>query len=120
MSTFLRYILGNDKDIAHADLNWLLPVSFTAGMGSFYGMPWEIYRTDKILLPDDNAGGSGETPRARTVTFFTKGGGLPGYRTLILLVPGIRSGHHDFHRRRRDIAGCITGHAHRPTDSCGG
>lgn len=58
MSTFLRYILGNDKDIAHADLNWLLPVSFTAGMGSFYGMPWEIYRTDKILLPDDNAGGS--------------------------------------------------------------
>lgn len=58
MSAFLRYILGNDKDIAHADLNWLLPVSFTAGMGSFYGMPWEIYRTDKILLPDDNAGGS--------------------------------------------------------------
>jgi CubicO group peptidase (beta-lactamase class C family) len=87
MSTFLRYILGNYKDIADANLNWLLPVSFTAGMWSFYGMPWEIYRTSKIFLPDDNAGGSGETRRARTVMFFTKGGGLPGYRTLILLVP---------------------------------
>lgn len=38
MSTFLRYILGNYKDIADAKLNWLLPVSFTAGMGNFYGM----------------------------------------------------------------------------------
>ncbi|KAF7116146.1 hypothetical protein CNMCM5793_004166 [Aspergillus hiratsukae] len=80
MSTILRYILANYKDIADAKLNWLLPVSFTAGMGSFYGMPWEIYRTDKILLPDDKR-------RGRTVTFFTKGGGHPGYITLILLVP---------------------------------
>jgi CubicO group peptidase (beta-lactamase class C family) len=80
MSIFLRYILANYKDIAEAKMNWLLPVSFTAGMGSFYGMPWEIYRTDKILLPGDKR-------RARTVTFFTKGGGHPGYRTLITLVP---------------------------------
>ncbi|RHZ67146.1 serine hydrolase domain-containing protein [Aspergillus thermomutatus] len=87
MSTFLRYILGKYKDIADAKLNWLLPVSFTAGMGSFYGMPWEIFRTDKILLPHNTAGRRGETGRARTVTFFTKGGGLPGYRSLILLVP---------------------------------
>jgi CubicO group peptidase (beta-lactamase class C family) len=80
MSVFLRYVLANYKDIADAKSNWLLPVSFTAGMGSFYGMPWEIFRTDRILLPDDKR-------RARTVTFFTKGGGLPGYKTLILLVP---------------------------------
>jgi hypothetical protein len=80
MSTFLRYILGNYKDIADAKLNWLLPVSFTVGMGSFFGMPWEIYRTDKIPLQDDKR-------RGRAVTFFTKGGGHPGYRTLILLVP---------------------------------
>lgn len=87
MSTFLRSILRNYKDIADAKLNWLLPVSFTAGMGNFYGMPWEIYRTDQILVPDGNVGSSGEMRRTRTVTFFTKGGGLPGYRTLILLVP---------------------------------
>jgi CubicO group peptidase (beta-lactamase class C family) len=80
MSIFLRYILANYKDIANAKLNWLLPVSFTAGMGSYYGMPWEIFRTDRILLPDDKR-------RARTVTFFTKGGGVPGYRTILLLVP---------------------------------
>ncbi|EAW24644.1 serine hydrolase domain-containing protein [Aspergillus fischeri NRRL 181] len=80
MSTFLRYVLANFTDIADGKLNWLLPVSFTAGMGSFYGMPWEVYRTDRILLLDDKR-------RTRTVTFFTKGGGLPGYRTLILLVP---------------------------------
>ncbi|PKX90068.1 serine hydrolase domain-containing protein [Aspergillus novofumigatus IBT 16806] len=80
MSIFLRYILANYKDIADAKLNWLLPVSFTAGMGSYYGMPWEIFRTDRILLPDDKR-------RTRTVTFFTKGGGVPGYRTIILLVP---------------------------------
>ncbi|KAG2009348.1 hypothetical protein GB937_007751 [Aspergillus fischeri] len=80
MSIFLRYVLSNYKDIADAKLNWLLPVSFTAGMGSYYGMPWEIFRTDRILLPDDKR-------RTRTVTFFTKGGGVPGYRTIILLVP---------------------------------
>ncbi|KAF5857852.1 hypothetical protein ETB97_005196 [Aspergillus alliaceus] len=81
MSTFLRYILGNYKDIfADAKLNWLLPVSFIAGMGSFYVMPWKTYRTDKIILPDDKR-------RSRRVMFFTKGGGLPGYSTLILLVP---------------------------------
>ena len=52
-----------------------MPVSFTAGLNGFYGMPWEIFRTDKILAP------------GKAVTFFTKGGGLPGYSTKILLVP---------------------------------
>ncbi|GIK06627.1 hypothetical protein Aspvir_002277 [Aspergillus viridinutans] len=80
MSVFLCYILAEYKDIADAKLNWLLSVSFMAGMGSFYGMLWEIFRTDRILLSDDKR-------RARTVMFFTKGGGLLGYRTLIVLVP---------------------------------
>lgn len=80
MSILLRYILSNYKDIADAKLNWLLPVSFTAGMGSYYGMPWEIFRADRILLPDDKR-------RARTVTFFTKDGGVPRYRSIILIVP---------------------------------
>lgn len=80
MSILLRYILSNYKDIADAKLNWLLPVSFTAEMGSYYGMPWEIFRADRILLPDDKR-------RARTVTFFTKDGGVPRYRSIILIVP---------------------------------
>ncbi|KIW95273.1 uncharacterized protein Z519_03857 [Cladophialophora bantiana CBS 173.52] len=77
MSVFLRHLLKTYSNIANAKVNWLLPVSFTPGWKSFYGMPWEIYRTDRIL-------GSSS---GRTVSFFTKGGGLPGYRTLILLVP---------------------------------
>ncbi|EAW13497.1 serine hydrolase domain-containing protein [Aspergillus clavatus NRRL 1] len=82
MSTFLRYILANYRDIADTKLNWLLPGSFMAGMGNFYGMPWEIFRTDKILLAD-----GGQACGGRPVTFFTKEGGHPGYRTLVLLVP---------------------------------
>jgi len=75
MSKFLRYILTHFNDITHA-LNWFQPASFTAGVNSFYGTPWEILRTDKILRGSQ-----------RAVTFFTKSGGLPGYRTIIILVP---------------------------------
>lgn len=79
MSVFLRYVLKNYKNIVDARLNWL-PLPSNVGVGSYYGMPWETFRTDKIL----DAG--------RTVTFFTKGGGLPGYSTLILVVPQYVSG----------------------------
>ncbi len=74
MSAFLRFVLNHYKNIVNAKLNWL-PLPSFVGLGSYYGMPWETFRTDKIL----DAG--------RTVTFFTKGGGLPGYSTLIILVP---------------------------------
>lgn len=75
MSKFLRYVLSRFNGITHT-LNWLQPASFTAGLNSFYGVPWEVFRTNKILLDRD-----------RVVTFFTKGGGLPGYTTNIVLVP---------------------------------
>lgn len=75
MSKYLRYILTHYNGITTA-LNWFQPVSFTQGVSSYYGIPWETFRTDKIL-PDSH----------RPVTFYTKGGGLPGYSTLILLVP---------------------------------
>ncbi|RVX70222.1 hypothetical protein B0A52_05555 [Exophiala mesophila] len=75
MSKYLRYILTHYNGITNA-LNWFQPVSFTQGISSYYGIPWETFRTDKIL-PDSR----------RPVTFYTKGGGLPGYSTLILLVP---------------------------------
>ncbi|KIX05029.1 uncharacterized protein Z518_05901 [Rhinocladiella mackenziei CBS 650.93] len=75
MSKFLRYILTHYNGITHA-LNWLHPASFTSGINSFYGIPWEILRTNKILGGPD-----------RAVTFVTKSGGLPAYRTIIILVP---------------------------------
>lgn len=75
MSTFLRYVLNHFNGIT-PKLNWFQPASFTEGVNSFYGMPWEIFRTDKIL-----------SGASRPVTFITKGGGLPGYITNIILVP---------------------------------
>jgi hypothetical protein len=45
-------------------------------MHSFYGMPWEIFRTDTIL---DHT--------KRPVTFVTKSGGLPSYFSIIIVLP---------------------------------
>lgn len=77
MSKFLRYVLTHFNGITPA-LNWLQPASFAEGVRSFYGVPWEIFRTDKMLTQPSSH---------RPVTFITKGGGLPGYSTNILLVP---------------------------------
>jgi CubicO group peptidase (beta-lactamase class C family) len=74
-SKFLRYILKNYNSIATGE-NWLSPASWGTGMSNFYGMPWEIFRSDEIL----------EDTR-RPVTFYTKSGGLPGYASLIVLLP---------------------------------
>ncbi len=75
MSKFLRYVLTHYNAIA-TGINWLFPASWGGSTESFYGMPWEIFRTDRIL----------EDSR-RPVTFATKGGGLPGYVTLISVLP---------------------------------
>ncbi|KIW67042.1 hypothetical protein PV04_06319 [Phialophora macrospora] len=84
MSIFLRHVLAEYMDIGAAKTNWMPEASSAAGgSGSWYGMPWEIFRTEKIL----GGGGGGDASAARSVTFFTKGGGLPGYRTVIVLVP---------------------------------
>ena len=75
MSKFLRYVLKSYNSIATGE-NWLSPASWGTGMSNFYGMPWEIFRSDKIL----------ENTR-RPVTIYTKSGGLPGYYSLIALLP---------------------------------
>lgn len=75
MSKFLGYVLTHYNGITPA-MNWFQPGSFTAGLYSFYGTPWEIFRTDRILSTSDKA-----------VTFYTKGGGLPGYSTNIIVAP---------------------------------
>lgn len=82
MSTYLRHILTHFNSPPTLSLqagNWLTPHSFTSSMNSFYGMPWEIFRSMVILSPTRE--------RSRAVTFFTKGGGVPGYTTNIALAP---------------------------------
>lgn len=66
LSKFLRYILTHYNGITYA-ANWVHPVSPSTGLYSFYGMPWEIFHTDRILQKSQ-----------RTVKFITKSGGLPG------------------------------------------
>ncbi|KAF1979093.1 beta-lactamase/transpeptidase-like protein [Bimuria novae-zelandiae CBS 107.79] len=75
LSKYLRYILTHCNGITHA-LNWLHPVSNSKDQHSFYGMPWEIFQTDRVLSNSQ-----------RTIRFVTKGGGLPSYFTLIIVIP---------------------------------
>ncbi|KAH4102644.1 hypothetical protein HBI65_176280 [Parastagonospora nodorum] len=75
MSKYLRYVLTHYNDIV-TGVNWLNPVSPSEGLHSFYGMPWEILHTDRVLKNS-----------RRTVRFITKGGGLPGYFSVIAVVP---------------------------------
>lgn len=75
MSKFLRYILRHYNAIA-TGVNWLLPVSWATGTHSFYGMPWEILRTEAVLEHSK-----------RPVTIVSKSGGLPGYVSQIFLLP---------------------------------
>jgi hypothetical protein len=75
LSKYLRYVLTHHNDITNA-VNWMHPVSPARGLHSFYGMPWEIFRTDRILKASK-----------RTVNFITKGGGLPGYSSIIIAIP---------------------------------
>jgi len=74
LSKYLRYILTHYNTIA--GLNWLHPVSPSGGLNSFYGMPWEILHSDRALKDSK-----------RTVRFITKGGGLPGYTSIIVIIP---------------------------------
>lgn len=75
LSKFLRHVLSRYNGITHA-LNWLHPVSNSNGLHSFYGMPWEIFQSDRVLSNSQ-----------RTIRFITKGGGLPSYSSLIILIP---------------------------------
>ena len=75
MSKYVRYVLTHFNAIAPG-VNWMFPASWSTGTQSFYGMPWEIFRTDRIL-PDTK----------RPVTFVTKAGGVPDYFSRISLMP---------------------------------
>ena len=75
LSLYLRYILTHYNGL-HTGSNWLQPASFSTGSSSYYGMPWEIYRALNLL-----------PLRSVPVTFFTKGGGVPGYVSIIAIAP---------------------------------
>ncbi|KAF7191367.1 putative hydrolase M10 [Pseudocercospora fuligena] len=74
MSKFVRYILTHYNTVA-TGINWLLPASWATGINTFYGMPFEIFRIDKILEESQ-----------RPVTFVTKSGGLPGYYSQMMIL----------------------------------
>ncbi|CAN9334846.1 unnamed protein product [Alternaria alternata] len=75
LSKYLRYVLTHFNAITHA-INWLHPVSHSHGSNSFYGMPWEIFTTDRVLKESN-----------RTIRVVSKSGGLPGYTSIIMTVP---------------------------------
>jgi hypothetical protein len=75
LSKYLRYVLTHFNGVTHS-LNWLNPASPSYGLHSFYGTPWEIYQTDRVLQDS-----------RRTVRFITKGGGVPGYTSIIIVAP---------------------------------
>ncbi|KAF2744328.1 beta-lactamase/transpeptidase-like protein [Sporormia fimetaria CBS 119925] len=75
LARYMRHILTHHNTITPT-LNWLTPASTAEGLNSFYGAPWEIFRTERLL----------ESSR-RTVEFITKTGGLPGYVSDLILVP---------------------------------
>lgn len=75
MSKFLRYILTHYNAVA-TGINWLMPASWSTNMESFWGMPFEIFRIDEALKDS-----------RRPVTFVTKSGGLPGYFSLMTVMP---------------------------------
>lgn len=76
LSVFLRAILNSellDESMTNA---WFKPHSWSSGLNAAYGMPWEIYRTTKLLSDSD-----------RGMTIVTKGGALYGYYSHIILLP---------------------------------
>ncbi|KAJ4348028.1 uncharacterized protein N0V89_009400 [Didymosphaeria variabile] len=75
LSKFLRHVLTRYNGITHA-LNWMHPVSPSKDLHSFYGMPWEIFQSDRVLSNSQ-----------RAIRFITKGGGLPSYTSLVILIP---------------------------------
>ena len=80
MSTWLRHVLSTYNARPLAAGNWFAPTSFSASIDTFYGMPWEIFRarTNEVVK---------ECKSTRPLTFITKSGGLPGYTSIVIMIP---------------------------------
>ena len=80
LSTWLRYILSTYNAQTLAAGNWFTPTSFSGSIDTFYGTPWEIFRARTHEVME-------ELKSTRPLTFVTKGGGLPGYSSMMIMVP---------------------------------
>ena len=80
MSTWLRYVLSTYNARPLAAGNWFAPTSFSSSINTYYGMPWETFqaRTNEVVS---------EFKSTRPLTFVTKGGGLPGYTSIVIMIP---------------------------------
>ena len=80
LSTWLRYVLSTYNTQTLTAGNWFTPTSFSGSIDTFYGMPWEIFRarTNEVVE---------ELESTRPLTFVTKGGGMPGYTSIVIMVP---------------------------------
>ncbi|KIN07557.1 hypothetical protein OIDMADRAFT_22431 [Oidiodendron maius Zn] len=75
LSEYIRSILSS-KLLPIATVNaWMKPHSWSHGVNSAYGMPWEMFRTTKL------------TSGGRAIDIITKGGDLTGYASLIAMIP---------------------------------
>lgn len=80
LGIWLRYVLGSFNAHAHGALNWFSPAAYSGGVTNFYGLPWEILRVKTNEVSE-------KLKSERALTLVSKGGGLPGYSTEIILVP---------------------------------
>ena len=80
LSIWLRYILSTYNAQALAAANWFSPTSFSGNIDTFYGMPWEIFRARTNEISEG-------CKSTRPLTFISKNGALPGYSSMIIMVP---------------------------------
>jgi hypothetical protein len=75
LTQYLQSILSS-KLLPQAKTNaWMKPQSWSLGTTSAYGIPWEMLRTTKL------------TRDGRAIDIVTKSGDLPGYNSLIVMIP---------------------------------
>ncbi|KAI9172555.1 Beta-lactamase-like protein [Paramyrothecium foliicola] len=80
LSTFIRSIFRSTLLSSTLARSWLKPASFAGALSMSLGMPWEIIRL------------SGLTPDGRPIDMYSKLGDMPGYSTMMFLLPDYKVG----------------------------
>ncbi|PVH78851.1 beta-lactamase/transpeptidase-like protein [Cadophora sp. DSE1049] len=79
LTAISRSILASSLLTPAQTRKWMKPLSFTSGPDYAVGAPWEIRRIDTAA-------------NNRIIDIYTKTGNLPGYDTLLVLVPSLDIG----------------------------
>ncbi|KAK0100307.1 hypothetical protein ONS95_008265 [Cadophora gregata] len=79
LTAIARSILSSSLLTPAQTRKWMKPLSFTSGPDYAVGAPWEIRRIHTA-------------PNNRIIDIYTKTGNLPGYDTLLVLVPSLDVG----------------------------